>query len=91
MDWTLQKEQLLEKYIIDYYQNLEDTRYFFKNLDWNSIYNLVGIDDQDFLRLKIDEIYDNYMTLFLGEDFNTNQLILHWKSKRNPISKKLFN
>ena len=48
MDWTLQKEQLLEKYIIDYYQNLEDTRYFFKNLDWNSIYNLVGIDDQDF-------------------------------------------
>ena len=25
------------------------------------------------------------MTLFLGEDFNTNQLILHWKSKRNPI------
>lgn len=85
MDWTLQKEQLLEKYIIDYYQNLEDTRYFFKNLDWNSIYNLVGIDDQDFLRLKIDEIYDNYMTLFLGQDFNTNQLILHWKSKRNPI------
>ena len=90
MDWTLEKEQLLKGYIIDYYRKLQDTRLFYKNLDWSRIYSLVGIDDQEFLRLKIDEIYDNHVNEFLGDDFNIEQLILHWKSKKNPIFQEVI-
>lgn len=90
MDWTLEKEQLLKGYIIDYYRKLQDTRLFYKNLDWSRIYSLVGIDDQEFLRLKIDEIYDNHVNEFLGDDFNIEQLILHWESKKNPIFQEVI-
>ncbi|RCK54621.1 hypothetical protein Cantr_04432 [Candida viswanathii] len=85
MDWTPQKEQLLEDYIVDYYQKLNDTRLFYKNLDWNRVYSIVGVDDQEFLRLKIDEVYDNFVNKCLGDDFNVDQLVMHWKSKKNPI------
>ena len=35
--------------------------------------------------LKIDEIYDESINVYFKDEFNINQLVDHWKSKRNPI------
>ncbi|KAL6452290.1 hypothetical protein SBY92_001548 [Candida maltosa Xu316] len=85
MVWTTQKDQLLVDYVTNYYQNLKDTRVFYKNLEWNNIYDLVGITDQEFLRLKIDEIYDNIVSSYMSDEFNIDELVTHWRSKKNPI------
>ena len=48
MEWNPEKQHLLENYITNYSRQLNDTRLFYKNLDWNYIFNLVGVDDQEF-------------------------------------------
>ena len=53
MEWNPEKQHLLENYITNYSRQLNDTGLFYKNLDWNYIFNLVGVDDQEFLMLKI--------------------------------------
>lgn len=85
MEWNPEKQHLLENYITNYSRQLNDTGLFYKNLDWNYIFNLVGVDDQEFLMLKIDEIYDESINVYFKDEFNINQLVDHWKSKRNPI------
>ena len=85
MEWNPEKQHLLENYITNYSRQLNDTRLFYKNLDWNYIFNLVGVDDQEFLILKIDEIYDESINVYFKDEFNINQLVDHWKSKSNPI------
>lgn len=85
MEWNPEKQLLLENYITNYNGQLNDTRLFYNNLDWNYIFNLVGVNDQEFLMLKIDEIYDESINVYFKDDFNINQLVDHWKSKSNPI------
>lgn len=85
MEWNPEKQHLLENYITNYSRQLNDTGLFYKNLDWNYIFNLVGVDDQEFLMLKIDEIYDESINVYFKDEFNINQLVDHWKSKSNPI------
>ncbi|CAI5757678.1 unnamed protein product [Candida verbasci] len=88
MNWTQEKQQLLENYITNYYRSLLDISNFYSNINWQYLTNLIGVDDIEFTKLKIDEIYDDKINL---KTQNIDEILQHWKLKSNSISIEIDN
>ncbi|RLV95797.1 hypothetical protein JA1_000811 [Spathaspora sp. JA1] len=86
-DWTDSKQNKLEDYIKRYIETSTDyPRSFYKRINWPELINVVGINDQEFLQLKVDEIYDELVDQWDNEgELNINEIISIWGNKSNSL------
>lgn len=65
---------------------------FYINLDWDLIVKLLGINDLEFLKIKIDEIYDEYFMLVndKSDDIDVTGFLSRWKYQESNLYKEVL-
>ncbi|ODV81989.1 uncharacterized protein CANTADRAFT_87932 [Suhomyces tanzawaensis NRRL Y-17324] len=79
IDWTIQRQAVLEQYIKVYLSKLVDPSRFYKDLDWKYISRSLDLDDHQYVLLKIDELLDDYLYGIQGV------APVIWKSNDNSL------
>ncbi|CAK9438250.1 uncharacterized protein LODBEIA_P24940 [Lodderomyces beijingensis] len=79
-EWTSSKEHLLVEYFQVYISQLKDIQNFYSNIDWEAVTKLVGVDDLEFLQLRVDEIFDAKVLVYEEESGVVSVRLPSWST-----------
>lgn len=85
MDWSKDHQQRLHEYIIKYNDNLEDMTYFFLQIDWESLCRQFQTNNTEFLKSRVDEIFDSIYFKMDKDVMNVGETITLWNNKNKAI------
>ncbi|KAK6464760.1 hypothetical protein DFJ63DRAFT_334305 [Scheffersomyces coipomensis] len=89
LEWTKAKDIRLAKYVEEYSNAVIDVTQFYQKIDWTYLSRILEFPDIDFLKLKVDELYDQRYDYFHNNEFDIRQVTSDWKDKKNPLYKEV--
>ncbi|KAK6454491.1 uncharacterized protein RJT20DRAFT_136844 [Scheffersomyces xylosifermentans] len=89
LEWNDTKQAQLATYVEDYSNSLSDPAQFYSKIDWQYLSRILGVKNVELLKIKVDEIYDERFDSFNSDQLNINEIVSHWKKKRNPLFREV--
>ncbi|KAK6202686.1 uncharacterized protein RJT21DRAFT_21120 [Scheffersomyces amazonensis] len=88
-EWTQDKELHLKKYVEEYSNAVIDLSQFYQRIDWVYLSRILEFPDVDFLKLKVDELYDSKYPYLYENELDVKRVAGYWKNKKTTLYREV--
>lgn len=88
MGWNSDKQLKLENYVKSIASETSDVDKFFEKVDWPYLTTYLNIRNQQFIQMKVDEIYEEQYSIKVNDD-GINTIIEEWRNKDNVVYREV--
>lgn len=85
MEWSKEHQQQLLEYIVKYNDSLGDMTIFFSQIDWNHLSRQFRTKNIEFLKYKVDEIFDSLYFRMEKDVLNVTETLNLWNNRNKLI------
>jgi hypothetical protein len=85
MEWSKEYQQQLLEYIVKYNESLGDMTIFFSQIDWNHLSRQFRTNNIEFLKYKVDEIFDSLYFRMDKDVLNVTETFNLWNNRNKLI------